>query len=279
MLGVLAPLFLATPLVQRLDSAAFSVTGFSAPTTALQCAFPGLTVHTVFYVYMLLPLVSLVIGALAIAYDSVAGCCSRRHRPPAAGAPPNVSFERAVEAPDGPRPGKLLITAVSVLLLFLYPTLAQKAVQMHDCVQYDLGPSAGAAGACGTRHLLRDNHGVDCLSPEHRTAQRIGSVLAVVYGLGVPVLLPLLALSVRRACDEPAEMDAFAFLFAGFKKVPASHARFPPTVPCTCNEGAGLRKGPWAGAKVPQSALDTGAGPSHQTRFVFGSLRQYAPGL
>ena len=165
---------------------------------------------------------SVALGLLAFAWDRTAGCSFQ------SGAA-KMAKARVRLVTRGRSLPQLLIIATSVVLLFLYPTLNKRTTMMNKCTTFPVNttaaaPEGDADGArtrlvvTGNRSVLNSDYAVDCVAPEYRAVEVVSLCFFFLYGAGIPLLFPLVGLSLRLIGGAELEMDTLAFLFVGFKK-------------------------------------------------------------
>ena len=95
---------------------------------------------------------------------------------------------------------------LSVVLLFLYPTLIAHAARLNKCDSiHHYGP-----------HLHRD-YSIKCDGPDYQFHRALSIALLLIYGIGIP-LAPLVLGWVLRRDGLHLELDTFAFFCIGFRK-------------------------------------------------------------
>ena len=112
-----------------------------------------------------------------------------------------------------------------VVLLFLYPTLNKNSARMNQCTEYVVDDNH-IDNIYKNVTLLKSDLGTQCVGAEYQQIQTISIIFLGMYGIGIPVMIPVIGwllrtVGQRKAGEERGrelEFETFAFLFVGFKK-------------------------------------------------------------
>ncbi len=132
------------------------------------------------------------------------------------GADDQGAAEATVRAADALPLGRQFMLSAVVIFLLLYPTLITRCLQMVRCETIDFGPPSVAHPTGGTRTLLYADRSIDCNTPAHSRYTRAALAAGLSYGIGIPLTISLVIVSLMRTRGVEEALSTFAFYTAGY---------------------------------------------------------------
>ena len=124
--------------------------------------------------------------------------------------------EATVRPVDALPLGRQFMLASVVIFLLLYPTLITRCLQMVRCETIDYGPPSPAYPPGGTRSLLFADRSIDCNTPTHAQYTNAALTAGLSYGIGIPLTISLVIISLMRTRGVEEALSTFAFYTAGY---------------------------------------------------------------